>query len=259
MIELNFIDHMKVLTSSNGGFSKNNLSQKNFNSVLLKHQINMLEAWNPKKSDSLTGINSAQLTEVFLRFRGIQKSSMLKTSIDPQKALKSYNNEKTTETNSKNFKKGSLVELVNRVAKNNNVPKVFFQKLIQAESSFDPKATSSRGAMGLGQLMPATAIELGLSLKEDDSIGSVWHPESNLDASARYLKKLFDKYTRLGILENEAWNFAAGAYNAGMGNIGRAMEKLGKVKEWDQVAAVLPEITGHFSSETIKYVDRLRS
>ena len=259
MIDLNFIDQIKTLPTANGTFSKNSISQKNFNSILLKHQINMLEAWNPKKSDSLTGINSGQLTEFFFNFIDVQKRSMLKPSIDPQKALKSYQNEKTKEASSSVFNKDSLVELANRVAKKNNIPKSFFQKLIQLESSFDPKAKSSRGAMGLGQLMPATAKELGLNLKEDDSIGSVWHPESNLDASARYLKKLFDKYTRLGILEYEAWNFAAGAYNAGMGNIGRAMEKLGKIKEWDQVAAVLPQITGKFSSETIKYVDRLRA
>ena len=74
------------------------------------------------------------------------------------------------------------------------------------------------------------------------------------------MRKLFDKYARQqGISENEAWNFAAGAYNAGMGNIGRAMEKLGKVEKWDQVAAVLPQVTGKFSAETIKYVNRLRA
>ena len=219
----------------------------------------MLEAWNIKKSDSFIGINSGQFTEFFLKFRDIQKSSILKPSIDSQKVLNSYRNEKTKEANPSVFNKYSLVELANRVAKKNNVPKFFFQKLIQAESSFDPKAKSSKGAMGLGQLMPATAKELGLRLKKDDSMDSVWNPKSNLDASARYLRKLFEKYTGQGILENEAWNFAAGAYNAGMGNIGRAMDKLDKVEKWDQVAAVLPQITGKYSAETINYVNRLRA
>ena len=260
MINLNLIDQIPMLSSTNGIFSKNSISEKNFNSILLKHQINMLDAWNPKQSDSLTGISSVQLTELFLKFSDIQKRAILKPSIDPQKVLKNYQNEKTNETNSSIFHKDSLVELANRVAKKNNVPTAFFQKLIQAESSFNPKAKSSKGAMGLGQLMPATAKELGLSLKKDVSLGSVWHPESNLDASARYLRKLFEKYSRQqGISENEAWNFAAGAYNAGMGNIGRAMDKLGKVEEWDQVAGVLPQITGKHSTETINYVNRLRA
>ena len=136
-----------------------------------------------------------------------------------------------------------------------------FEKLIQTESAFNPNAKSPRGAMGLGQLMPATAEELGLSLKEDHSSGSILHPESNLNASARYLRKLFDKYVGEGIPSEEAWNFAAGAYNAGMGNIGRAMGRVsGKiVKNWDQGAEVLPEVTGKYSSETIKYVNRLRA
>ena len=259
MIDLNFIDQIKTLTSSSGAFSKSNMSQKNFNSILLKHQINMLEAWNTKKPDSLADINSGQLTDIFLKFRDVHKSTMLKSSIDPQKVLKTYLNEKTKEANSSIFNKDSLVELANQVAKKNNVPKFFFQKLIQAESSFDPKAKSSKGAMGLGQLMPATAKELGLRLKKDDSMDSVWNPKSNLDASARYLRKLFEKYTGQGILENEALNFAAGAYNAGMGNIGRAMDKLDKVEKWDQVAEILHQITGKYSAETINYVNRLRA
>ena len=115
--------------------------------------------------------------------------------------------------------------------------------------------------MGLGQLMPATAKELGLNLKEDHSDGSILHPESNLDASARYLRKLFDKYVGEGISSDEAWNFAAGAYNAGMGNIGSAMERVSGeiVERWDQVAEVLPEVTGKYCSETIRYVNRLRA
>ena len=261
MINLNLIGQMKTLTNSNGAFSKNNLSRKDFYSILIKHQINMIEVWSPNKSDFLTGINPGQLTEAFLKFRDIQKSSILKPSIDSQKALKSYQNDMTTKTNSSVFNKAVLHKIANQVAKKNKVPQSLFQKLIQTESAFDPNAKSSRGAMGLGQLMPATAKELGLSLKEDHSSGSILHPESNLDASARYLRKLFDKYLGEGIVTEEAWNFAAGAYNAGMGNIGRAMEKVrgNAVKNWDQIAEVLPEVTGKYSSETIRYVNSLRA
>ena len=115
--------------------------------------------------------------------------------------------------------------------------------------------------MGLGQIMPETATELGLTIGDDETLGSVWHAESNLDASARYLKKLFDKYQKEGISEKEAWSFAAGAYNAGMGNIAKAMNEISlePVKTWDQVAEVLPQVTGKYSQETIRYVNRLRA
>ena len=261
MLDLNIIEHMKTLIGSNGTFSKNNASQNNFYSILVKHQINMIEAWNPKKSDSLTGTNPGELTEAFLKFRDIQKSSMIRPSIHTEKVLKSYQIEKPTKESSNIFNKDSLHKIANQVAQKNNVPETLFQKLIQTESAFNPNAKSPRGAMGLGQLMPATAQELGLSLKEDHSSGSILHPESNLDASARYLRKLFEKYLGEGIPTKEAWNFAAGAYNAGMGNIGRAIEKVGgkTIKNWDQVAEVLPEVTGKYSSETIRYVNRLRT
>ena len=71
MLDLKIIEHMKTLIGSNGTFSKNNISKNNFYSILVKHQLNMIEAWNPKKSDSLTGINPSQFTEAFLKFKDI--------------------------------------------------------------------------------------------------------------------------------------------------------------------------------------------
>ena len=81
----------------------------------------------------------------------------------------------------------------------------------------------------------------------------------NLSARMGF-SKLFDKYkNEEGISDNEAWNFAAGTYNAGMGNIAKAIVKAGTVSKWDQIATILPEITGKYSSETIRYVNRLRA
>jgi len=71
--------------------------------------------------------------------------------------------------------------------------------LIAQESGFDPKAVSPKGAMGLGQIMPATARELGL---EDP-----FDVEANLDAAARYLAA---QLARFGSVE-----LALAAYNSG--------------------------------------------
>lgn len=73
--------------------------------------------------------------------------------------------------------------------------------IIMAESSFNPRAVSKRGAMGLMQLMPITARALGV---EDG-----FNPEHNINAGVKYFKRLlnqFDGDTRL----------ALAAYNAGM-------------------------------------------
>lgn len=255
MLDLNIIERMQSAISSSAASPKEKFSKNNFYSLLIKHQLNMIQAWSPSQSGSSSGI--PDFTQSFLEFKNNQNLSASRPNINT--VLQSYNDTNNSITHSPLPQKQSLPELVNRIAQKNNVPENLFQKLIQTESAFDPDAKSSRGAMGLGQLMPATAIELGLNLKEDHSIGSVLHPESNLDASARYLRKLFDKYTKEGIPGDEAWNFAAGAYNAGMGNIAKAIEKVGQVSQWDQVAAVLPQVTGKYSSETIRYVNRLRA
>ncbi|MCD6363720.1 MAG: lytic transglycosylase domain-containing protein [Synergistetes bacterium] len=72
--------------------------------------------------------------------------------------------------------------------------------VIQAESGFNPRAVSSKGAMGLMQLMPATARELGVSDPFDI--------EDNIMGGVKYLRYLSEKYK--GNLE-----LILAAYNAG--------------------------------------------
>jgi soluble lytic murein transglycosylase-like protein len=231
-----------------------------FYSVLIKHQMEMIRAWNPSSGTAEAQIDPLSLSKALLKLKGFSSERKFQPAINSQQVLKSYETTKNMEKlgNSTN---PSIKELTIRVADKNSIPASLFQKLIQTESDFNPKALSSRGAMGLGQVMPKTATELGLTIGDDKTPGSVWHAESNLDASARYLKKLFDKYQKEGISEKEAWSFAAGAYNAGMGNIAKAINKISHepVKTWGQVAEVLPQVTGKYSQETIRYVNRLRA
>jgi soluble lytic murein transglycosylase-like protein len=255
MLDLNIIEKMQSVTGSSVSSPKKNFSKNNFYSLLIKHQLNMIQAWSPSKSVSSSGF--PDFTQSILNLKNNQYLSVSRPNINT--ILQSYNDKSISKDHLSVTQEQSLFKLVKRIAQKNNVPERLFHKLIKTESAFDPDAKSPRGAMGLGQLMPSTAKELGLNLKEDHSIGSVLHPESNLDASARYLRTLFDIYSKEGISDNEAWNFAAGAYNAGMGNIAKAIEKAGTVSKWDQVAAVLPEITGKYSSETIRYVNYLRA
>ena len=246
------------------GKSMNMGSSDPFYSVLIKHQLNMIRAWSPTGGNSETGIDPLSFSKALLKLKSIMSSAntgeTFSSSINSRRVMQSYESAQKLE-DGKNWNKQSLKALTVRIAVKNGIPEALFKKLIQTESAFDPHAKSPRGAMGLGQIMSATAKELGLVIGDEKTPGSVWHPESNLDASARYLKKLYDKYQKEGITGEEAWNFAAGAYNAGMGNIARAIKKISHepVKTWDQVAQVLPQVTGKYSQETIRYVNRLRA
>ncbi len=76
--------------------------------------------------------------------------------------------------------------------------------IVQVESGFNPKAVSPKGAVGLMQVMPATARGLGV----DGPSGALFDPARNLDTGARYLRQLMDRFVNRPDL-------AIAAYNAG--------------------------------------------
>jgi len=100
-----------------------------------------------------------------------------------------------------------LNELIRVTAERHNVNPELVRAVIKAESNGNPQAVSRKGALGLMQLMPSTAMELG--------VRDVFSPQDNLDAGVRYLRSLLQRYN--GDLDR-----ALAAYNAGAGAVDRA-------------------------------------
>jgi soluble lytic murein transglycosylase len=96
--------------------------------------------------------------------------------------------------------------LVQQYAARARIRPELVRAVIQIESGFNPRATSSKGAMGLMQLMPATARELGVINPYD--------PEDNVRGGTAYLRQLLDRYEG-----NE--ELALAAYNAGFNSVDR--------------------------------------
>jgi len=92
---------------------------------------------------------------------------------------------------------------ISRIAKKYNVPENIFRALVQKESSGNPNAVSKKGAVGLTQLMPATAKAMGVVNRND--------PIQNLEGGAKYLRMQMDEFKSLPL--------ALAAYNAGPANV----------------------------------------
>jgi soluble lytic murein transglycosylase-like protein len=99
-------------------------------------------------------------------------------------------------------------ELVTAAAVRNGLPPEFVHSVVSAESAYRSNAVSRKGAIGLMQLMPATASEYGADPTD---------PRQNVEAGTRYLRDLLLKYRN----SDHQVSRALAAYNAGPGAVDR--------------------------------------
>ena len=115
-------------------------------------------------------------------------------------------------------------EYVYKYAEENDVDPYLIFAIIKAESNFSRNIESSSGAIGLMQLMEATAVEKANEIGEEVVVKeALFNPEINIKIGTSYYAYLIKHYKG-----NE--NLALAAYNAGMGNVDRWIEE-GTIKE----------------------------
>lgn len=93
---------------------------------------------------------------------------------------------------------GSYDGMIRKIATRHHVDPPLIKAIIHTESDFNPRAVSRRGALGLMQLMPATAREL--------RVENPFNPSENIDGGTRYMRQMLDNFNNDLILSLAAYN-----------------------------------------------------
>jgi soluble lytic murein transglycosylase-like protein len=119
--------------------------------------------------------------------------------------------------------------LIQEAAAGSDLDPDLLRAVIVVESAFDPNAVSRAGAQGLMQLMPQTAANYGVS--------DVFDPRQNIQAGARYLRDLMNRY-------DDDYELVLAAYNAGE----EAVAKYGNtIPPFSETRRYVPKVIGVYN------------
>jgi soluble lytic murein transglycosylase-like protein len=131
-----------------------------------------------------------------------------------------------------NLNRTDLSEVINSASNRYRLDPDLVNSVIRAESGFNVRAVSRKGARGLMQLMPQTSSQLG--------VGNAFDAQANVEGGARYLRELLERY-----------NFdlvkALAAYNAGP----RRVEQFGGVPPYYETRAYVARIVRDFNRKKL--------
>lgn len=129
----------------------------------------------------------------------------------------------------------ALEPLVQRIAQSHGVSAALLKAIIEVESGFNARARSPKGAIGLMQVMPATAARYGSF--------DLYSPEQNMDVGTRYLRDLLRMF-------GGDMRLAVAAYNAGEGAVMRHGRRVPPYAETMKYVPMVMERYGRFQRDT---------
>jgi Transglycosylase SLT domain len=130
------------------------------------------------------------------------------------------------------LKPQELNEVINSISDQHHLDPDFINSVIHAESGFNPRALSPKGAQGLMQLMPGTASKLGVS--------NAFDPRANVEGGTRYLSELLQRYN-FDVIK------ALAAYNAGP----QRVQQYGGVPPYNETRAYVARIVREYNRKKI--------
>ena len=131
----------------------------------------------------------------------------------------------------------ALRPLLDTVAQGVGIDAALLEALVAVESNFNARAISRVGAVGLMQIMPATAIAAGLRGNRELLRRQLLDPQTNLRIGAAYLRQLLDHFS--GQVD-----LALAAYNAGIGNVIKAG---GRVPPNRETPGFVRKVSAHYA------------
>lgn len=123
--------------------------------------------------------------------------------------------------------------IIRSIATNYGLEPALIHSIIRTESNYNPDAVSSKGAVGLMQLMPETAERYG--------VRDLYDPRENIEAGVRHLKYLMDLYDR-------KTDYVLAAYNAGH----NAIKKYGGIPPFPETRRFIEKVKATYPNPTIR-------
>ncbi|MGD2246322.1 MAG: lytic transglycosylase domain-containing protein [Candidatus Aminicenantes bacterium] len=123
--------------------------------------------------------------------------------------------------------------LIESVADEYGLEVSLIHSIIRTESNYDPNAVSTKGAVGLMQLMPETAQRYG--------VRDLYDPKQNIEGGVKYLKELMNLF-------NGKTDYVLAAYNAGI----NAIKKYGGVPPFPETRRFIEKVKATYPNSTIR-------